>query len=177
MSPLPLPCPSPISLWLFENNAIINNLLVKHIWALAPEWLSPDDPKFPSQLALVRTFLPHGGSTPHIQEVVPEHVLVALGWVSPPVPSVPGSPVHPADNDEDDNDDNEEFQPSSEELGLIMGPGSEDVDEEGVVDGPVYGPGLLPMPEEKEKIIEEVLLVDAAGRRLVEEAQRMLPCQ
>ena len=39
-----------------------------------------------------------------------------------------------------------------------------------MVDGLVYGPGLLLMPEEKEKIIEEVLLVDAAGRRLVDEA-------
>ena len=177
MSPLPFPCPSPVSLQLFENNAIINNLLVKHIWALAPEWLSPNNPKFPLQLALVRTFLLHGGSTPRIREVVPKHVLVALGWVSPPVPSVPGSPVRQADDDEDDDDDNEEFQPSSEELGLVNGPGSEDVDEEGMVDGLVYGPELLLMPEEKEKIIEEVLLVDAAGRRLVDEARRMLPCR
>ena len=143
---------------------------------MAPEWLLPNNPKFPLQLALVRTFLPHGGSTPRIREVVPEHVLVALGWVSPPVPSVPGSPIRQVDDDEDDDDDDEEFQPSSEEPGLVIGPGSEDVDEEGVVDGPVYGPGLLPMPEEKEKIIKEVLLVDAAGRRLVDEAQRMLPC-
>ena len=45
-----------------------------------------------------------------------------------------------------------------------------------MVDGPVYGPGLLLTPEEKEKIIKEVLLVDAVGRRLVDEAQRMLPC-
>ena len=74
------------------------------------------------------------------------------------------------EDSDDDDEDNQEFQLSSDKLGLITGPGSEDVDEAGVVDGPVYDSELLLMPEEKRKIIEEVLLMNAMSRKLVDEA-------